>query len=199
VSVADAALFGWVQSAPAYTAVHREAVHLLPAGAGGTWLDVGCGPGLVARLAARHGYRSVGIDRDPAMVRAARRRTPAGARCTFLRASLDEFAGTSDVVSAASLVCQLPDPAAALCRLWELVAAGGALLVVETTPAMTTEHIATLTATLDGRSRRVLTRWARARSGHAIAVEAFGVLPEPSEHVLLLGDAVRVVVVRKPA
>ena len=52
MSMAAAALFAWVQSAPGYRRVHDDAVGLLGPGDGRAWLDAGCGPGLVTRLAA---------------------------------------------------------------------------------------------------------------------------------------------------
>ena len=58
------ALFTWLQGADFYRELHREAVEALPRGSGETWLDVGTGPGLVARLAAANGYRATGIDAD---------------------------------------------------------------------------------------------------------------------------------------
>lgn len=71
MSAFSAALFSRLQAAEFYSALHQQAVELLPRGEGRTWLDVGCGPGLVARCAAAHGYRARGVDTDPAMVRRA--------------------------------------------------------------------------------------------------------------------------------
>jgi 2-polyprenyl-3-methyl-5-hydroxy-6-metoxy-1,4-benzoquinol methylase len=73
MSLASAAFLAWVQGAAFYQDVHAAAVDLLPRGEGKTWLDVGCGPGLVTRLASRRGYRALGVDRDAATIWAARR------------------------------------------------------------------------------------------------------------------------------
>jgi 2-polyprenyl-3-methyl-5-hydroxy-6-metoxy-1,4-benzoquinol methylase len=73
--VIGATLFVWLQGAGFYRDVHQQAVDILPQGNGKTWLDVGCGPGLVARQAAARGYDATGVDADGNMVRAAKRLT----------------------------------------------------------------------------------------------------------------------------
>jgi ubiquinone/menaquinone biosynthesis C-methylase UbiE len=65
-------LFSWLQGADFYRDLHRQAVACLPHGAGSQWIDMGCGPGLVARLAAARGYAATGVDSSAGMVRAAR-------------------------------------------------------------------------------------------------------------------------------
>ncbi len=191
MSRATAALFHRVQTAPAYAAVHEQAVGLVgPAATGATWLDVGCGPGLVARLAAEQGYEVLGVDLDPAMIRAADRR---GARSGlhFAVGALGADLPPADVVSAASLVCQLPDPAAGVAALWDLVRPGGVLLVVETTGQMSRRTVRAASAHHDRHSRLVLDRWAGARTGRAIPPSVFDVLPADHLVVPLLGGAVQ--------
>ncbi len=96
------ALFGWLHGADFYRATHAEAVALLPTGQGRTWLDVGCGPGLVARLAAARGYTARGVDAAPGMIRKARRIARAhGPAIEYTIATLDSLpAASADVVSA---------------------------------------------------------------------------------------------------
>lgn len=158
-------LFSWVQSAGFYRDAHREAVELLPRGAGRTWLDVGCGPGLVAALAADRGYDATGIDRDAAMIHAARRRF-GGPACRFAVASVGDLSTlpTADVVSAASLLCALPDPRVGFERLWQQVREGGSLLVIETTASMTRSHVRESSI----RPHPALVLWATARQGRVV-------------------------------
>ena len=61
----SAAFFTWVQSAQFYVDLHTQAIELLPTGDGKSWLDVGCGPGLVARLARSRGYDVLGLTKTP--------------------------------------------------------------------------------------------------------------------------------------
>ena len=169
----DARFFATISRADFYRSLHDSAVALAPAGR--TWIDVGCGPGLVAGLAAGRGFRVEGYDRSPAMIAAARAGLAPGLDAAFAVASLEEVASrgrTADVVSAASLLHVVPDPAGALAMLWRLVAPGGALLLVETTGQMT---FAAAWRRRSGRSAWALPLWGLARRGRSVApvIEAF--------------------------
>lgn len=112
----------------------------MPPGDGRVWFDVGCGPGLVARLAAENGYRTTGFDIDPAMISQARRLAQQEASSArFVVAGLDEVEESNsrvDVVSAASLLAVLDDRADAMRKLLSCLNDDGVLLVIETTDAM---------------------------------------------------------------
>lgn len=47
-----AVLFTWLQGAEFYRELHKRAVDNLPSGEGKTWIEAGCRPGIVSRLAA---------------------------------------------------------------------------------------------------------------------------------------------------
>ena len=68
-----AVLFTWLQGAEFYKDLHKQAIDALPSGEGKTWVDLGCGPDLVSRLAAANFYDVTGIDTDLSMIKAARR------------------------------------------------------------------------------------------------------------------------------
>ncbi len=167
----SAAFFTWLSRADFYASAHAEAVSLVPGG-GRTWIDVGCGPGLVTRLAARRGYEARGYDASAVMVRAARRQAREhhlGA--TYEVATLEELSchsAPADVVSAASLLAVLPRRRQALEMLWGLVAPGGTLLVVETTPEMRARRTLPL---LTGRGALGLLLWGLARGGRSPAAD----------------------------
>jgi ubiquinone/menaquinone biosynthesis C-methylase UbiE len=189
MSWASAKLFGWLESAPFYRAVHADAVQRLGPGGEKTWLDIGCGPGLVADLAARRGYQATGVDRDPAMVREAERRC--GGACQFVRGDLMQLGAMPrfDVVSAASLLIVLPDARVGLAQLWGQVAAGGSLLVVETSPEMAPARAREVAPLLSGGWHPGLWLWARARSGRAVDPAVFETISPStrSRHALLHG------------
>jgi ubiquinone/menaquinone biosynthesis C-methylase UbiE len=197
VSALAARFFTLVQGAGFYRQLLGEAVALLPEGSGRTLLDVGCGPGLLTRLAAARGYEALGIDADPAMVAAARRlarRERSDAR--FLHGRLDDRATRvpqADVVAAASLLAVLPDREAGLESLWRCVKPGGTLLVVEATERLTVSAARTLIAEgLGGPRRNLLTVWAAARQGSAVDQIVFTRLVETEQRgVQLLGGLVR--------
>lgn len=173
-----ARFFQWLQSADFYRALHAEAVGRVPA-TGGRWLDVGCGPGLLTRLAAARGFEAIGVDASAAMVESARANGRSAAAVTagrshtpgarFEQASLDDLVASgvsARVVSAASLLLVLPDARAGLEALWQLIEPGGHLLVIETMPALT------FTGALHharGFSDVGLVLWGLARNGRSVA------------------------------
>jgi len=200
MSAASAVFFAWVQGAPFYADVHAAAVDLLPKGGGKTWLDVGCGPGLVARLASQRGYDVVGIDHDPAMIQRARRFAHDERRCRFEVGDLDHLAGAhrADIVSAASLLFALPNPHAAIRHLWRCVRAGGALLIVETTQDMVPARVRQARDGVRPGRGFALTLWALARRGRTIDPSVFdGIAPASQECKLLLNGLVQVWVFTK--
>lgn len=183
MSAASARLFTWAQGADFYRDHLRSAVGLLPPGDGGTLYDIGCGPGLLTRLAAARGYRAVGLDGDRHMVAAATRiarRERSAAR--FDRLDLRGASARlppADVVAAASLLAVLPDRRAGLDLLWRSVAPGGRLLVVEATEDMTVRAARRLVANgLAGRRSRMLIRWAAGREGRAVDPGIYEGLPD---------------------
>lgn len=138
-------LFTWLQGAPFYQDLHQRAVEGLPPGTGKIWLDVGCGPGLVTRLAASHGYSAKGIDADPRMIKAAIRlakhhHSSAEFEVGSIMALPYQYA---DVVSAASLLAALDDKPSGLNALWRCVRPGGHLLIIEPTVRMNPENAGT--------------------------------------------------------
>ena len=140
MGVLSAQLFTFIQGAEIYRQLHRQAVELMPPGGGRAWFDIGCGPGLVVRMAAQRGYLATGWDIDMAMIRQALRLTRLDASTvTFSVAGLDALGASAhkaDVVSATSLLAVLDDTVAAIRKLFLCLNEGGALLVIETTAAM---------------------------------------------------------------
>lgn len=200
MSLAAAGLFAWIQSAQGYRSVHRDAVQLLSPGEGRIWLDAGCGPGLVTRLAAGHGYHAHGLDRDPAMIRFARAKGLRGNGCSFAVGDAGGDLPTADVVSAASVLCQAPDPAELLSNLWAAVRPGGSLLLVETTQLLSVERIRRASERDDRRSRQVLGLWARARQGRALPDDVYKTVPAASRRLVpLLDGCVQAVVLTRNA
>lgn len=169
------ALFAWLQSADFYYQLHKHAVELLPPGENQLWYDVGCGPGLVTRLAAGYGYRAAGFDMSAAMIKQARRiSTIQHSSAHFTQQGLDALAvpatPSAEVVSAASLIAVLDDKVAGLNQLWQLVAPGGTLLIIEPTSKMTVAAaLSLLRAGLPGRHSSGLLLWAHARQGRSVA------------------------------
>ena len=187
MSFAVAKLFDWLQGADFYHDAHRAAVEQLPPGNGKRWVDAGCGPGLVTRLAAARGYRALGVDRDRHMIAVAQRRAArTGSSAEFKRGDIESLAAMTpraDVISAASLLAVVDNKATALEALLAAVKPGGCLLIIEPTAAMTPVAADTLIRNgLGGKRVNGLRLWARARHGRAINPDLFNVLPSSAVH-----------------
>lgn len=202
MSYFSARLFSWVQDAAFYRQLHQEAVSLLPRGSGQSWLDAGCGPGLVTRLAAAHGYRAVGVDIDPHMIGIARRigqRQASSGSLRFEIADLEHLPERSaEVVSAASLLAVMDDRPAALDALLRCTRPGGTLLIIEPTTKMTRDSARQLNRSgRPGTPSLALRLWAYAREGRAVDPEIFYATGHPVEKTLLLDGLVAAWRIRK--
>jgi ubiquinone/menaquinone biosynthesis C-methylase UbiE len=130
-------LFSWLHRSRFYFQFHQEAARLLEPGSGETWIDFGCGPGVLTRLAAKRGYKALGLDLDQDMLRVAQQLTPEdyGASVEFRQFDLFRSADhipKAKVVSASSFLPVFGDKKAVLQRLLHFVADGGSLLLIET-------------------------------------------------------------------
>ncbi len=174
MSQLSARFFTYVQGAAFYRELHDRAVRLLPIGAGNVWFDVGCGPGLVARLAATHGYKATGFDIDSAMVGQARKIARYESSPTDYEVTgVDELLASGrkvNVVSAASLLAVLNDKEGALIQLMSCLTNDGTLLVIETTELMK-PRAAWMWLKKNGYGKRnwILLLWAWTRA-HGLAI-----------------------------
>ena len=180
-----AVLFAHLQDAEFYQFMHKEAAATLPDGHGRTWLDAGCGPGGLTRIASDKGYAARGIDRDPLMIAAARRlAADRNSPSTFEVADIDTAAATGerfDVVSASSLLVVLPDPRKALLQLQGLAKPVGTVLIVEASRGLTSKRAACdILWRVHGRRAYMLQVWATVRSGRTLSDSIFD---QPEMHV----------------
>jgi 2-polyprenyl-3-methyl-5-hydroxy-6-metoxy-1,4-benzoquinol methylase len=177
VSRFGVALFERLQGMPFYRDAHQQAVDTVATPAPARWIDVGTGPGMLARLAAARGHDVLGLDPDRQMIQAARRADPQSA-ARYLQGGVDDLDrhGPADVVSATSLLCVVPDPRAAVDHLWNAVADHGALLVVETTDQMR-PGAGKAVPGLSRTEQMMLGLWARARSGRTLDRRHLHALP----------------------
>lgn len=164
-------------------------------------MDAGCGPGLVARLAAARGYSATGIDISPHMIHAARRIAKREkSQANFRVADISNLpTKVADVVSAASLLAILETKRSGLRKLWKCVRPGGTLLIVEPTNKMTVHNAEkVIEKGLPGKRTEGLRMWATAREGRAVDPEIYGELrADPVRFVPLLHGLVGAWLIRK--
>jgi SAM-dependent methyltransferase len=98
-------------------------------------LDVGCGDGALACVAASCGAFATGIDPNPAMLAGARERAAkAGLRATFLEGRMESLPfphASFDVVTAVTVLCFVDDAGGAVRNLARVLRPGGRLVIGE--------------------------------------------------------------------
>ncbi len=95
-------------------------------------LDIGCGAGRWARFLSEHNYQTVGIDLQPALIEAARRRYP---HIDFLRTSVQEYSseGPFDLVSSVEVIRHNPfeEQLVIIRKIRESLVQGGYVIMLE--------------------------------------------------------------------
>ena len=103
-------------------------------------------------------------------------------------------------MSAGSLLCVTPDPAATATTLWAALRPGGSLLVVETSPTMTIANARRVAPRLPGRHRHALHLWALVRQGHALEPAILDHLPTHDRRTVpLLHGLINATILTKPS
>jgi SAM-dependent methyltransferase len=104
--------------------VDREIRHL-PAKPGGRLLDVGCGSGAFLAQMAELGWRTQGIDPDPAAVAGAREAGLDVRQATLADLATGHHAGSFDAITLSHVIEHLHDPGGDLRRIERLLRPGG--------------------------------------------------------------------------
>lgn len=127
---------------PGRGAVGRLAADLTSVSPSDHVVDLGCGPGVAAREAARRGARVTGVDPAPVMLRLASRLTRSASAITWSEGSAEAIPLADDaatVLWSVATVHHWRDLDAGLREVDRVLAAGGRFLVIErrTRPAAT--------------------------------------------------------------
>ncbi len=112
----------------------RLAVHLSGMRAGDTVVDIGCGPGVAARYAARQGATVTGVDPAPVMLRVARLRTRRQAKVRYVEGAAEAVPlpdHSATIVWSIATVHHWADIDAGLREAHRLLLPGGRLVAIE--------------------------------------------------------------------
>lgn len=118
------------ETMPAAAALRARSYQLLRLPPGATVVDVGCGTGRAVAELAEHGARAIGVDLDPAMLAAARRRFPGIDVRAADAAGLPLGDGQAHGYRADKVYHILPDPHAALAEARRILAPGGRIALL---------------------------------------------------------------------
>jgi SAM-dependent methyltransferase len=150
-------------------------------------LDLGCGTGSLARLAAADGHRVTAVDRSERMAARARAKLAGtDARVVVGDAGHPPVgAGGFDVVLVRHVLWALPDPDAVLRRWADLLRPGGRLVLVEgrwgTPPVgISADTLVELTAPLGGSTRVEQLGHDTALWGHEVSDERYAAVVRPA-------------------
>src|SRR6185503_409056 len=159
--------FEQVQATPGWDVILQSFARFVTLPPNARVLDVGCGPGSLARHLARDGHSVTGIDADPMMVDRAQYLATELPAVSFEVGDVRRLRfpdGSFDAALATNVIFLLPDPQAGLREMARLVRAGGQVAMLNPSPRMSVaaaqaqanEH------RLEGMARVSLINWARA-------------------------------------
>ena len=112
----------------------RLAVRLSGMGSSDTVVDIGCGPGVAARYAARHGAIVIGVDPAPVMLRVAKLLTRRSTKVRYVQGVAEGIPlpeHSASIVWSIATVHHWSDIDAGLREARRVLSAGGCLVAIE--------------------------------------------------------------------
>jgi ubiquinone/menaquinone biosynthesis C-methylase UbiE len=164
--------FTHVQATPGWEVVLQSFYRFANVPPAARVLDVGCGPGSLARYLSRDGHTVTGIDADPLMIdRAQELATDRAGSVNFEVGNVQQLRfdpATFDVALATNVIFLIPDPLAGLKEMARVVRPGGSVAMLNPSPNMTLTAAETLANDqhLEGFARISLINWARAAASN---------------------------------
>ena len=194
-------LFWYLQSQAFYKSLHQHAVTLADIDKGDnrlTWADVGCGVGLMSRIADVKGYKVDSYDLDSGMIRGAKFLNRKRPHLTYTVQDVMTLVKIYDVVSATSLLSVVPDKKATLSKLQSLLHDGkSTLILIEPTEKMSLKNAWKMVTSVNTFFQyKMLLVWANARQGQALDKTIFDDITNIS-HYDVLNDMVRITVIKQ--
>lgn len=171
-----AAYFAQVQATPGWDAILKSFARFADVPPNSRVLDVGCGPGALARYLVREGHTVTGIDADPLMIeRAQYLSVESKAQFEVGDVTRLRFADSSfDVALATNVLFLTHDPIVGLREMVRVIRKGGVVAMLNPSPKMS---VAAATAQadesqLEGVARVSIINWAKnAEANHRIGIE----------------------------
>lgn len=159
--------FSQVQATPGWDAILQSFARFASIPPASRVLDVGCGPGSLARTLVRAGHTVVGIDSDPLMIDRAQYLAQEERRPEFELGDVRHlrFADSSfDAALATNVLFLVPDPLVGLREMVRVMRPGGMVAMLNPSSKMSVAAAEAHAAErgLDGVARVSLVNWGRA-------------------------------------
>ena len=195
------ALFWYLQSQAFYQRIHKSAVEAadLQVSKEMKWADVGCGIGLMSRMAYAHGYRDISsYDLDHGMIKWAKFINRKNTVLKYTQKDVMALEKKFDVISATSLLSVVPERSEVLEKLISLLKnEDSKLILIEPTEKMHVKNVWELVGNLkELYYYKMLFIWAKARQGKAVDETIFKDVKNIS-HKYLFNDMVRITIIGK--
>jgi len=164
--------FTHVQATPGWESVLQSFYRFATVPTAVRVLDVGCGPGSLARQLARDGHTVTGIDADPLMIdRAQILAADLNSQINFEVGNVQQLrfdSGSFDVALATNVIFLIDDPLAGLNEMARVVRPGGIVAMLNPSPNMTLAAAEILADDqhLEGFARTSLSNWAKAATAN---------------------------------
>ena len=143
-------LFTWLQDSDFYRDIHLQSINILQKNTNitsWTWLDVGCGPGILTRIAEKSGYLATGIDISERMIdraRAISQKSGLQSQYQCRDILVNPLWMSHDIVSGSSLLAVLHDKKTTLKKLYNHVSESWALMIIEPSENMNLKNVISL-------------------------------------------------------
>lgn len=194
-------LFLCLQSQHFYKKIHQDAVNIANIDSNvknKKWADIGCGVGMMSKIAQVRGFSVSSYDLDPAMIKWAQILHKDNKLLSFEQKDVMKITGKFDVVSASSLLSVVDDKKAVISKLVSLLKGKNSkLILIDATEEMSVKNIyKNITGLKTLYYFKLLLVWAQAREGKAFNINIFNDIKNISHHYVLDG-MVRVTVIGK--
>lgn len=135
-------LFSWLHNSKFYFGFHQEVITKFPNASEETWLDFGCGAGVLTKLAYLKGYKATGFDYDLDMIESSKQNSISEEYngINFYQNNLFDFQENfknADIVSASSLLSVISNKKEAIEILFKYLKPNGTLVLIESNKNLT--------------------------------------------------------------
>lgn len=194
-------LFSYLQTQEFYKNIHQYALELLdnkPTKHNNKWADIGCGMGIMGKIASENSYNVSAYDLDKYMVFWAQYLNKKNKKLHFELKDVMNVIESFNVVSATSLLSVVTEKELVLTKLVSLLKDDqSTLILIEPTKEMSLKNVWKQCMNLKSLYYyKMLFIWAKVREGKAVDINMFAKYKNIS-HFYILEGMVRITLIKK--